>query len=603
MNTIVYDKQCASKTAMRFLAVLLAGTMLFGLCACVQSDPVVQQQPEVLLAVEREPESQALQIASAATAVALNQYIYARLKTEELLSVDNESLTVEEFQKLMDELVLAWKTADMLTSGALELADQAGMVMESPVFKETAAFVQPTTQAAGTTTASSMEFVKPTIQLIKLGANSSDYAATAIGASSGREIDPETWAENLTKQLDEIAYSGVPQFERIKTLAKQLGVDAKTAYEQVTLAQKIVHNIADLEELRAEDGAYTRSIEILQGYKTTSKVGLLVTATIATGGGSLATLGASSMTLGQAGAVVVGGVDCIVDVAATSSTIIMGEDHQVTTSINNIQNMLAPVSFVVGLATFNGSETGEQLAFIGESLTEWFYNGKILGINVSGTDDGGTKVTAQPINVSGLDEAGVKSELKKEGFVTPEEGNSTLSSLIEEYRTNIEDAASKMATLATEMGAIMEEYNILVQQPEETATSPTKTTAKVAIYEIRNISGTSWVIDSSSDPEYFDGLDAIYVSDYTVAPGDSIRGGINVEARLQSGALIELSPTTYSTTVTCAAGEVPSDEDEQYVYLNPLYGQTAQIYTVTITGVYGEYAVIEWDGASFTQVK
>ncbi|MEN6481731.1 MAG: hypothetical protein ABFD29_06110, partial [Anaerolineaceae bacterium] len=253
--------------------------------------------------------------------------------------------------------------------------------------------------------------------------------------------------------------------------------------------------------------------------------------------------------------------------------------------------------------TFNGSETGEQLAFIGESLTEWFYNGKILGINVSGTDDGGTKVTAQPINVSGLDEAGVKSELKKEGFVTPEEGNSTLSSLIEEYRTSIEDAASKMATLATEMGAIMEEYNILVQQPEETATSPTKTTAKVAIYEIRNISGTSWVIDSSSDPEYFDGLDAIYVSDYTVAPGDSIRGGINVEARLQSGALIELSPTTYSTTVTCAAGEVPSDEDEQYVYLNPLYGQTAQIYTVTITGVYGEYAVIEWDGASFTQVK
>ncbi|NCC69357.1 MAG: hypothetical protein EOM14_14390 [Clostridia bacterium] len=145
----------------------------------------------------------------------------------------------------------------------------------------------------------------------------------------------------------------------------------------------------------------------------------------------------------------------------------MGEDHQVTTELGNIQNKLAPISFVVGLATFNGAETGEQLAFIGDSLTEWYYNGKILGVNVSGTDDGGTKVTAQPIEVSGLDEVGVKSELEKSGFTAPEEGDSTLSSIIEDYRTRIEEAASKLAALAAEMAAIMEEYNILVPQPEE----------------------------------------------------------------------------------------------------------------------------------------
>lgn len=545
-----YQRRYTSEKVMRFLAVLLVGTMLLGLSACAKLDPVAQQRPESLLTMEREPEPQALQIASAATAVALNQYIYARLKTEELLSADSESITVEAFQKLLDDLVLTWETTDILLADTEQIIEQSSMA-----------------------------------QILRLGA----------GAGGGREIDLETWAENLTKQLDEIAYNGVPQFERIKTLSKQLGVDAKTAFEQVTLAQNIIHNIADLEEFRAVDGAYTKSINIVQGYKTASKVGLFVTATIATGGGSLATLGASSMTIGQAGAVVVGGVDCIVDVAATSSTIILGEEHQVTTSFSNVQNILAPISFVVGLATFNGSSTGEQLAYIGESLTEWYYNGKILGINVSGTDDGGTKVTAKPIDVSGLDEAGLKTTLKKEGFTTPEEGSTNLSTLIEAYRTRVAEAASKLANLAAEMTDIMNVNNRVTQ--------PGEATVKDAIYEIRNVSGTSWVIDSSSDPEYFVDLDAIDVSDYTVASGSSVRGGINVESQLQSGALIELSPKTYSVTVTCAAGEIPSDEDEQYVYLNPLYGQTAQTYNVMITGVYGEYAIIEWDGVSFTQVK
>lgn len=126
---------------------------------------------------------------------------------------------------------------------------------------------------------------------------------------------------------------------------------------------------------------------------------------------------------------------------------------------------------------------------------------------------------------------------------------------------------------------------------------------KLATYEIRNVSGTPWVIDSSSDPEYFDDLDAIDASDFMVASGGSVTGDIDVEARIKSGALVELSPTTYRITITCAAGAAPSDEDERCVYLNPLYGQTAQTYAVTIAGVYGDIAVIEWDGASFKQVK
>jgi hypothetical protein len=192
-----------------------------------------------------------------------------------------------------------------------------------------------------------------------------------------------------------------------------------------------------------------------------------------------------------------------VDVGKTTSSIILGEDHQVTTSINNIQDKLAPISFVVGLATFNGAETGEQLAFIGDSLIDWYYNGKILGVNVSGTDDGGTKVTAQQIDVSGFDETGVKSALKTAGFSTPDEGDATLSSIIEEYRNSIEDAASKLATLAAQMAQLAgedvdqsQEEGTLTGEQQEPTTGPITTNGIAGTY-----SATAWVLYTAEDVE------------------------------------------------------------------------------------------------------
>ena len=89
---------------------------------------------------------------------------------------------------------------------------------------------------------------------------------------------------------------------------------------------------------------------------------------------------------------------------------------------------------------------------------------------------------------------------------------------------------------------------------------------EAGFYVLRNVSSEPWVIDSSSDPTYFDGLDAIYASDFIVPVG-AISGGFYFETRREEGLLIELSPTTYSIPVTFAIDAVPADEDEQYVYL------------------------------------
>jgi hypothetical protein len=400
-------------------------------------------------------------------------------------------------------------------------------------------------------------------------------------------VDRQTWAENLSKQYD--ALRGA---QRYKQLAQQLGTDTKTAVEQMALAQKIIRNAADLEEAQAVVNEYTRSINTVEGYKTTSKVGLFVGATIATGGGSLTALAGSSMSVATAGAVIVGGVDCIVDVGQTTSSIILGEDHQVTVDLKKAADVIQPVSMVMGLVTMDPSSAVEQVAFLGEAMMEWSYPGKVTGMAVEITKRGNSMVLARLIELMGENIPDVERTLEGLNLAFPKEEGVALSELILANTVDSEAALAKMQALGVQIAALGQEEEAQIQPPQETIPPDQEdgtltgeqpqdmgATEKVAVYEIRNVSGTSWVIDSSSDPEYFDDLDAIDVADYTVAPGGVVTDGIDVQARLQSGALIELSPKTYSITVTCAA------------------------YAVTITGVYGESAVIEWDGTSFTQVK
>jgi len=598
MGNMVSQGPCASRTVMRFLAVLLSGTVLFGLCACARSDlaapepTAAQQQTEEILSVEREPGPPALQTANEATALALRYYIYARLKTEEFVAVDVQSIPGDELDDLIGELVSIWEAADALASGAVNITGQAISLLETSSADQTRSFIQPQGQ------------------YVMLAAERPGFSAIPLGDNAGEVVDRQTWAENLSKQYD--ALRGA---QRYKQLAQQLGTDTKTAVEQMALAQKIIRNAADLEEAQAEVNEYTRSISVVEGYMTASKVGLFVGATIATGGGSLTALAGSSMSVGTAGAVIVGGVDCIVDVGQTTSSIILGEDHQVTVDLQKAGDVIQPVSMVMGLVTMDPSSAVEQVAFLGEAMMEWCYPGKVTGIAVEITKEGNSLVSARLIDLMGENIPDVEDVLEGLGLAFPKEQGVALSELILANTVDSEAAIAKMQELDGQIAALAQEEGNPGPPPQETNPSdqedgtltgeqPQDPKAKGRVlYEIRNVSGTSWVLDTSSDPEYYDDVDAIDVSDYTVAPDGIVKGEFFAEDGLQSGALVELSPTTYSVTVKCVAGEVPSDDDEQYVYLNPAYGQTAQIYAVTITGVYEEYAVIEWDGTSFKQVK
>ncbi|NSW92070.1 MAG: hypothetical protein HPY74_15610 [Firmicutes bacterium] len=418
----VNTKTCTTKAGRRFLALLMVCVMIFSLAACGGQKTGGSEEIKPVT-VEREPEPQALQTANEATALALRQYIYARLATEAFLTADASSMTIEELSKMADELLLAWENAEQFSSSAEDITNRAAMLLETPNLKQTSAADE---LQSG---------------FMTLAAAPINFSVVAYAAESGRKIDPQTWAENLTKQYD--ALKGAKRYQQ---LAQQLGTDAKTAYEQMALAQKIIKSAAELEEAEGVVNAYTESINYLQGVKTASKVGVFVVGTVVTGGGSLSALGASSWSLGQTGAVIVGGTDCIVDIAATGSNIILGENHQVTVGFNDVKDKLAPVSAVVGLATFNSGETGEQLAYIGDTLVDWFYEGKVMGVQVDGRS-----VTARIFDSAGG--AALKSALEIAGYVFPETSR-TLVQIMDELESDPETALARMDALVSQMAEL-----------------------------------------------------------------------------------------------------------------------------------------------------
>lgn len=373
--------------------------------------------------VERDAEPLAAGTASEATALALRQYIYARLATELFAEAVAASAPREELAEMADELLLAWEEAALYSSVAAEISDQAVAVHETAVVKQTSAAEQ--------------------MRLTTLAAVTEKGSVLPLAAGDAQKTDPRTWAANLTKQYD--ALKGAKRYQQ---LAAQLGTDAKTAYEQMVLAQAIIHDDAT-----AEAEYNDTLLKTAQVIKTTSKVGVFITATIVTGGGTLTALPASGFTLAQTAGTIVGGVDCLVDVADTGSTIFLGENNQVALAAAEAKKYLGPVSSVFGVLNWQDAASGEKLAYIGDALSDWFFEGKFAGVQVFADRDGGMRLTAQVFEAGG--KAGLKSALKAAGYIFPDNVDiKALSDVINGWKPDRELMIARLDALAAQMAEI-----------------------------------------------------------------------------------------------------------------------------------------------------
>lgn len=168
--------------------------------------------------------------------------------------------------------------------------------------------------------------------------------------------DSVKWAQTIADQWD--SYKGYGKLQR---LAEFLGCDARKAKNILDMSQNILqgryaNDVGDCAEFWEK--YYT-------GLKTTSKVGLFVTATIATGGAtSVSGLSSMTFTTTEAVGTVIGAVDCTIEVGTTATKIIYGPDHHV---VQKIEDKLAPVNdalFVYSLFNFDSMQAGEKLAFM-----------------------------------------------------------------------------------------------------------------------------------------------------------------------------------------------------------------------------------------------
>lgn len=391
------------------IALLLIFMMVFSLAACGgQSESGTGE--ENLNAVIREADPPVLQTANEATAIALKQYIYARLMTEQLAAEDLTQMPEAERIERIDALVSAWESAAAFAKSAEELTNQAVLELEN-----TAAL---------------------TIPVKSPGKDSFRLFATVYAADEAAEFDQKAWAEKLTKQYDAIKGG-----KRYNQLAQQLGVDAKTAYEQMAMAQKIIHDGA-----MADADWNNKVVNILQATKTTSKVAVLGLSLVATGGASVSVL--------EGAGFIASGIDCAIEVADTSSTIILGEKNKVSVGFNELKKKTAPFTAVIGLLNFDLANlkdktkgTGDALIYISDSLTDLIFENKVLGMEISKTKDGKVAINGQAIDVSGMGTEEVKSALENAGYPLPESASSVLELIENIWDPDIEVMKARMDVL------------------------------------------------------------------------------------------------------------------------------------------------------------
>jgi hypothetical protein len=251
--------------------------------------------------------------------------------------------------------------------------------------------------------------------------------------------------------------------------------------------------------------------------KTACKTGLYIGGVIASGGTATGIL--------EAGGMVISGVDTIVDIASTGSTIILGENNKVTMAANDLKDIVGPIASIAGgVNVFSGDSIKagikagaefskqmgslDKLNYIGESVLDLVSEGKILGGTITVGDDGETTVTMTEISTEGKTPDEVAKELKEAGLPVPEEGEpKTAAELAEEieeeyYYTEEElnEVIENLRNLLYEMFLDSEEEPMETPPAEEPTEESTAPPAEaIGGLSIDEIVGTYDIVLSNDD--------------------------------------------------------------------------------------------------------
>lgn len=382
-------------------------------------------------------------------AIATQQYIIARLKTDVLIEYDIENGSIDELKAMTDDTLEAWRLCELASVKAAELTDYAQSLRSSA-----------STQAATISYTSS----KPA--MIDLF-NTVAYAAEENAAVK--------WAKELTEK-----YDSYPAGQKVKQLADNLGTDAKKAYAQLQMAQ----NILTGEAYSAEGDTMQKFEKAAMATKTACKTGLYIGGVVAGGGVANGIL--------EAGGMVIGGVDTIADIASTGSTIICGENNRITMAANDLKDLMGPISSVAGGVNvltggikFAGTAADkmgsiDKLSYIGESVLDLVSEGKILGGTITVGKDGKTTVTTKEIDLEGKTTDEVEKELEKAGLSLPEdEDPKTTAELAEEMEEKYFYTEEEINEIIENLRQLL--YDMFLEEEPEKEEKPAEKPAVIGL--------------------------------------------------------------------------------------------------------------------------
>lgn len=352
----------------RMIAYILVLAMLFTFAGCSDAGSTGQGSGNVGETVSNETDSSEGEVSESypintATAVfakeseerikvetdaqeAVNLYLVARMYLDKFLQYDIESGNPEEYAKLLDDTIKAFENVEAV----------------SAVLEENASNLERTEARA------ECDFYEE--EFFRL---SNPFVVTVYAEEESEAVK---WAKDITERFDK-----APAGKGIRTLASQMGTDAKHAYAQLRQAQDILSGAAYNDFAKTADTAY-KTAKVLKTAGTAAQFSL-----------SIMTADPATMTeaVMAAGGILVNGFNTVLEVGQTGSILMVGDDNKVSETLENIENAIAPIGSALGLYSLStniakGAELlkdtpamADSIMYIGTSLNDYLTDGKIMG--------------------------------------------------------------------------------------------------------------------------------------------------------------------------------------------------------------------------------
>lgn len=300
---------------------------------------------------------------------AVNLYLTARMYLDKFLQYDIESGNPEGYAALLDSTIEAFEnvgaTAEMLGSSAKNLERQEANAFYLSTIGE-GSYVM-----LGNVAESKSGFW--------------DFNPFLVTVYAAEESEAVKWARDITERFD-----NAPAGKGIRTLAEQMGTDAKHAYAQLKQAQDILAGDAYGDFAETANAAY-KTAKVLKTAGTAAQLTLsIVTADPVT----------TTEAVMACGGILMNGINTMLEVGQTGSVLFVGEDNKLSQTLENMEDSLAPIGSAIGLYGLGSNlakgkkliddvpAMADSMMYIGSSIYDYMADGKILGGSFKQAADG-----------------------------------------------------------------------------------------------------------------------------------------------------------------------------------------------------------------------